>query len=186
LVSFSLVIFPALFGIWVRHKSAKHAKYGERVGSIGGASMVLGAAISGFVANGETLADRDLLPATTLVSVLIVGPMGMLCSFLIAYFFPIGPRMATQDIVTISLETGVQNTVLALAIVNISFSDVLSPFELFQAQFFPICWGLFVLLEGSLLVLGYRLYLRKTKKEPAEIVLAETEGGLGETQNDKS
>ena len=99
----------------------------------------------------------------------------MVFSFLIAYFIPFGNRIAKQDIITISLETGVQNTILALAIVNISFGDVLTPFELFQAQFFPIFWGLFVLLEGALLVLVYRLYLKKTEDTaPAEIIPKDT------------
>ena len=163
-ISFSLVLIPSIFGVYLRYKSEKHAKIGERIGAGGGALMVFAAIISGFTANGDVLADREILPVTTIVSVCLVSPMGMLLSFVIVKFLPLpGEKISLQNTMTIALETGIQNTVLALAIVNISFHD-LPAFELFQAQFFPICWGLFVLMEGAAVILLYRLYLRYQSK----------------------
>ena len=149
MISLSLVFFPACAGIYLRSKNEKLAKLGERVGATGGILMILGAIISGFTANAATLGDREILPVSTIVSVIIVAPMGFLTAFIISKFFPYGPPIKLENIITICLETGIQNTVIALAIVNVSFSN-LDPILVFQAQFFPICWGLFVLI-GKLL-----------------------------------
>ena len=77
------------------------------------------------------------------------------------------------------METGIQNTVLALAIINVSFNEM-DPFLFFQAQFFPICWGLFTLMEGFTLAMmfrGYLYYQAKKKVDDGEegIKLGETE-----------
>jgi predicted Na+-dependent transporter len=129
--------------------------------------MILGAVISGFASNADTLADRSILPLSTLLSVMLVAPLGFISSFLIARFFPWGDKITLQDVITICLETGIQNTVLALAIVNISFNKM-DPFLLFQAQFFPICWGLFTLIEGFLVAMLFRSYAVYMKKRNEE------------------
>ena len=41
--------------------------------------MILGAIISGFTANAATLGDREILPVSTIVSVVIVAPMILYC-----------------------------------------------------------------------------------------------------------
>ncbi len=56
---------------------------------------------------------------------------------------------------TVALETGVQNTAIAIAIVDVSFQDLDSK-ELFQAQLFPVCWGILVLLEALIGTIVYR------------------------------
>ena len=145
MISLSLVFFPACGGIYLRSKNEKLAKRGEMVGATGGILMTFGAIISGFTANAATLGNREILPESTIISVIFVAPMGFLTAFIVSKYFPYGPKIKLENIITICLETGIQNTVLALAIINVSFSD-LDPILIFQAQFFPICWGLFVLL----------------------------------------
>jgi BASS family bile acid:Na+ symporter len=161
LVSLSLVLIPAILGVLFRHKSEKYAKYGEIFGASIGALMVVGAVISGIVSNGDALTNRDLLPWKVIASVTCVGPLGMLTSFLLCMFLPLGPKLSIKDTITISLETGIQNTILALAIVNISFTNTLPAFELFQAQLIPVMWGLIVLVEGTLLATLFRYVLSK-------------------------
>merc|ERR1711924_114332 len=64
---------------------------------------------------------------------------------------------------TVCLETGIQNTMIAFAIISLGFKD-LSKHEMFQAQLFPIMWGIIVLLEGTLVCILFKCRLRYISK----------------------
>ena len=107
MISLSLVFSPLVPGYICGPKVKSLRNAGKEVGATGGILMILGAIISGFAANAATLGDREILPESTIVSVIIVAPMGFLAihNFKI---FSLRPANKAENIITICLETGIQ------------------------------------------------------------------------------
>ena len=69
------------------------------------------------------------------------------------------PSMAT-----IVIETGVQNTVLAMAIMTLSFSSTATSHQYFRMQLLVILWGIVVSFEASIVMCIFRYkIMNKTK-----------------------
>ena len=116
--------------------------------------------------------DRQLLPINAIGAVAAVSPIG--CIFALAAcallrlarpLLPARCRGAAADaaaypqIVAVVLETGVQNTPLALAVVQLTLAD--APAELASATVVSAAWGVLVTLEAALVTAAARAWGRR-------------------------
>ena len=157
--SLFLVLFPTLAGIWLREKRESSAKIAGKVGQIGSVLLIASSIVVGFVTNFNTLANAEILPWKNIIAVILVAPLGM--AFAITVTFSLrncyGKHIELPAIATIAIETGVQNTVLAMAIVSLSFSAKLANTVAFlQLQIIVIMWGIIVSLEALCVTLVFR------------------------------
>lgn len=182
--SLLMVLIPAIIGIWLRSKDPVKAKYAEKVGTAGAALLILSSIVVGIATNFDTLTDENTLPWKNVVAVTLVAPLGMLAASLATFVIK---KHSNYDIdmpavATIVLETGVQNSVLAMAIVSLSYSSTHAGTPVFfQLQLIVIVWGILVSFEALLVTLAFRWYiLKQNKNASAAQVLDSLEGGVKE------
>ena len=191
--SLLMVLLPAGLGIYLKYKRPAWARKAEKVGAIGGGIMIGSSIVVGFATNASTLTDAELLPWKNVVAVMLVAPMGMMFAWLavivLEYCWRGGdggngsdngtdvadnagdrsnkavPAAVPSPVkATIVIETGVQNTVLALAIVSLSFADTIPCREFFRMQLVIIFWGLMVSTEASVVMLIYRRIIGREER----------------------
>ena len=111
LVSFLLCSFRrySVFFFVTRAKSLQ--SMGKFVAPQLGHSWLLALSF-GIASNGDALTNRDLLPWKVIASVTCVG-LGDVNILPAVYVSATGPKLSIKDTITISLETGIQNTILA-------------------------------------------------------------------------
>ncbi|CAK9023675.1 Ileal sodium/bile acid cotransporter (Apical sodium-dependent bile acid transporter) (ASBT) (Ileal Na(+)/bile acid cotransporter) (Ileal sodium-dependent bile acid transporter) (IBAT) (ISBT) (Na(+)-dependent ileal bile acid transporter) (Sodium/taurocholate cotransporting polypeptide [Durusdinium trenchii] len=111
-----LAVVPASMGVYIRFRSVMWAKRVEKVGTAIGIAFILGAIILGVIDNPE------LIKFGSYPNVWIAGflfhPLGCLLGYMLAFV----ARLPRPERRAVSLETGVQNTPLAIAIITLSFT----------------------------------------------------------------
>ena len=177
--SLLLVLIPAGLGILLRHKYEKYGRWAEKCGAIGGGVMIAGSIFAGLFTNLDTLQDSSLFPWKNAVAVTLVAPCGMISAFGATYVSSrICCRRKTNNgpagfswpvTATIVIETGVQNTVLALAIHNMTFQGIVPDQDFFRMQLMIICWGLIVSFLATCAMIFFRFKARRISNEAAEI-----------------
>ncbi len=164
--SLLLVLLPAAAGVELRRRSpGKWGPRGERLGAVGGAVLIAASIVAGFAQESTrtSLADPNLFPWRNGVAVALVAPIGMLFASLAVCAMRRCVRVPLASVATIVLETGVQNTVIALAICNLSTAGPeFSPVESFRLQLLTIIWGLFVAFEALIVTILFRRLIRPT------------------------
>ena len=106
----------------------------EKVGQIG-AVLILSSIFVGLVTNIDVLSDAEILPWKNLAAVTLVAPLGMTFAPPRPGHRPVSRRAyGLQPMATIVIETGVQNSVLAMAIVSLSYSGSLANSQAFPAR----------------------------------------------------
>lgn len=112
----ALMLVPIAGGMWIRHRSAQAAKKVERVGAISGALLLVVLLIT-------SVSDQIDLVLTaqdaSLLACVFVAGSGMLLGYAVARLAGLGPPQRQA----VSLETGVQNAPLAIAVVLATFPD---------------------------------------------------------------
>ena len=181
--SLLMVLIPASIGIYLRQYNAKWADCAEKVGALGGLFLILASIVAGLASNINTLSDSSLIPLTNIASVFLVAPIGMLFAFsaisILQCLQKSGQCIGStakkngegQDVTvplpsmaTIVIETGVQNTVLAMAIMTLSFSSTATSHQYFRMQLLVILWGIVVSFEASIVMCIFRYkIMNKTK-----------------------
>ena len=152
--------------------SARNSPTRPPLSAVLGAIVILSAIVVGFAGNADVLEDRQLLPINAIGAVAAVSPIG--CIFALAAcallrlarpLLPARCRGAAADaaaypqIVAVVLETGVQNTPLALAVVQLTLAD--APAELASATVVSAAWGVLVTLEAALVTAAARAWGRR-------------------------
>ena len=152
--------------------SARNSPTRHPLSAVLGAIVILSAIVVGFAGNADVLEDRQLLPINAIGAVAAVSPIG--CIFALAAcallrlarpLLPARCRGAAADaaaypqIVAVVLETGVQNTPLALAVVQLTLAD--APAELASATVVSAAWGVLVTLEAALVTAAARAWGRR-------------------------
>jgi predicted Na+-dependent transporter len=161
--SLLMVLLPCLCGIWLRFRHPRKAKIAEKVGTIGAALLILSSIVVGVATNIDTLSDSEVLPWKNIVAVMLVAPIGMAFALLAAFVIDKcrGERTPLPALATIVIETGVQNSVLAMAIVSLSYSAALAGTPaFFQLQLIVIMWGIMVSFEALCVTLVFRWFIR--------------------------
>lgn len=141
-----LLLVPVALGMWLRQRrGARFAVRAEKVGSVAGVLVLLLLVAVSVLRNADLF--KTITPAMYAASMLL-GVLGMLLGDFVSRLFglPLAQRRA------VSLETGIQNSPLAFAIIATSFSGAQ------QAEMLklPLLYALFVLLEASLVTAYYR------------------------------
>tara|TARA_B110000091_G_scaffold164449_2_gene175688 strand:+ start:637 stop:1836 length:1200 start_codon:yes stop_codon:yes gene_type:complete len=202
--SLLMVLIPASIGICLRKYNDKWADCAEKIGALGGMFLILASIVAGLASNINTLSDSSLIPVTNVVSVFLVAPIGMLFAFSAILILQrvqqsgqcggctgnakvdgdgVGHTVPMPSMATIVIETGVQNTVLAMAIMTLSFSSTATPHQYFRMQLLVILWGIVVSFEASIVMCIFRMKITKllNNKKNCDATESGTEIGVKTT-----
>ena len=113
-----VILIPVALGIFLRSRNPLWAARVERGGSLAGVAIVILVVASAVLREGAALLRMD---ATIYVAGLSLAPIG----FILGYFGARALGLASAQRRAVSLETGIQNVPLALAIILISFPPAL-------------------------------------------------------------
>lgn len=146
-VSLLLVIVPVTLGIVLKTKSDKWAKRAEIAGAIIGTAFIIAALVVGIV-------ETDVHKSNWRVWLVggLMEPIGAAFGYGVSYLLKLHPR----DCRTVSLETGVQNSSLAIAIASLSFDGQIRD----DVLVFPFMYSFFYCVNSIWIVVLYR-YLAK-------------------------
>jgi len=141
-----VLLVPVALGMWLRKRRGEgFAQRAEKVGGLAGICVLVMLVGASLFRNASLFST--ITPSMYAASVLL-GVGGMLLGDLAARLF----RLPTPQRRAVSLETGIQNSPLAFAIIATSFDGALEA-EMLRL---PLLYALFVLVEASLITLVYR------------------------------
>ena len=141
------MLVPVGAGMWIRHRSEERARKVERVGSISGAfllAVLLVTSVSDQIEIVTTATDATMRACVSVASA------GMLLGYLAARIARLGPQQRQA----VSLETGVQNAPLAIAVILATFPSA-DQDALLKV---PFLYAMTALLIGSVATLIYRRF----------------------------
>lgn len=142
-----LMLAPIGIGMWIRHRSASLAKRIERVGAIAGVvllAVLLVASVSDQIELVLTAKDASLRAC------FFVAASGMLLGYGVARIAGLRPRQRRA----VSLETGVQNAPLAIAVILATFPEAQHDALLKL----PFLYAMTALCVGTAATLAYRRF----------------------------
>lgn len=141
----ALVLVPVGLGMWLR---ARRPAAAVRLEAIGSASGVAVLALLVGTSLWRNWADLGAVPAVGYLAAVSLGVLGMGLGYLAA-------RQLGLDVPArraVSLETGIQNSPLAFAIVLASFPESSQT----RILWLPLVYALFVLISASVVTLRFR------------------------------
>ncbi|WOO43427.1 bile acid:sodium symporter [Rubellicoccus peritrichatus] len=140
-----IVLIPVCIGMLIRSKSEKKAKTLEKVGS------VFGILIIAFLIISFVFREFGLLRET---GVMVYLGVALLCfgGFLFGYWVSRFTGLSRKLSRTVSLETGIQNTPLTMAIILSSFPEAVQA----QMMVLPLIYALSIVLYSCFLTVFYR------------------------------
>lgn len=145
-----MVIVPVALGMATKHYSSTVAIYVEKTASVLGMLFILAALVGGIATNLEVFTESWKL----WVGAFVLMPVGSGFGYLISYCARLPPRACR----TVCLETGLQNSTLALTILAFSFQNS-DQFKAVSA--FPLMYSLALLIDGSIITLIFNRLSRK-------------------------
>ena len=141
-----VLLLPVALGMWLRRRRGEaFAQKAEKVGGLAGVCVLVLLVAASLFRNAGLFTT---ITAPMLLSSLLLGVGGMVLGDLAARVF----RLPTPQRRAVSLETGIQNSPLAFAIIATSFDGALEA-EMLRL---PLLYALLVLIEASLVTLFYR------------------------------
>ncbi len=141
-----VLLLPVALGMWLRAKKGEgFAVKAEKAGGLAGLAVLILLIATSLFKNADLFST--ITPSMYAASILL-GVLGMVLGNLVAKLcgLPTDKRRA------VSLETGIQNSPLAFAIIATSFDGELET-EMLKL---PLLYALFVLLEASIVTVYYR------------------------------
>ncbi len=150
-----LILIPTVGGLYIRHNNTEKKIRGkfiwqwiELATTVFGVLFLIAALTSALVIYENIIGD---IPTEVWVLALLLQPLGCAFGFFSAKLLSMSPK----DQKTISLETGVQNFTLTIAVINLTFQgEVLE-----KVLMFPLAYGLLYFSNSGILVAFYRWYL---------------------------
>lgn len=143
----ALMLLPIGGGMWIRHRSARIAARVERVGAVAGALLLALLLITSVSDQLELLLSAE---DASLLACLFVAGSGMALGYMVARLAGLEPRQRQA----VSLETGVQNAPLAIAVILASFPEA----EQEALLKLPFLYAMTALCVGSLATWTYRRF----------------------------
>jgi len=160
--SLLMIIIPTVLGLTIRRYNTERKignkfvwEWVEILTSILGVLFLIVALVISLLAYWNYIYDAGY---QVWIMCIILQPLG--CAF--GYFFSKIFGMSSQHMLTISLETGVQNFVLTIAVVQLSFQSDKDTME--YASIVPMCYGFLYLFWSPVIILLFR-YKSKGLKE---------------------
>jgi len=111
-----VILIPVWLGVLLRKYSLTWARRAEVSGSVAGLLLVILIAGSSILREGDAMLMID---SSVYLAAVLLGPIGFLLGYLCARFL----RLESPQRRAVSLETGLQNIPLAMAIILISFPN---------------------------------------------------------------
>lgn len=156
-VSLLLILIPTCLGLAIRKYNTERKlagkfvwKWVEILSSVLGIIFLIASIAGAVVSYGNIFQEAGY---AVWIMATIIQPLG--CSF--GYFVSKFLGMSPKETRTISLETGVQNFSLTLAVVQLSFAS--DEEALKYALMFPVCYGFLYLFWSTIIVLFFKYYL---------------------------
>ncbi|XP_034972126.1 ileal sodium/bile acid cotransporter [Zootoca vivipara] len=147
-ISLVALVIPASLGIFFKHRWPAKAKIVLKIGSIGGAVLiVLIAVVGGILYQGSW----TITPALW-----IIGAIFPFAGYSVGFFLARIAGQSWHRCRTVALETGMQNTQLASTIVQLSFS----PEQLELMFTFPLIYSIFQLILAGMFLGVYQVHKR--------------------------
>jgi len=145
MITLLLVLVPVAIGMFVRSRSVVWARRVELAGSTSGIAVLALLILSALINNNEIF---GLIPFWGYVAAISLGVIGMGLGYVAALF---GGLPETQRR-SVALETGIQNSPLAIAIILASFPEAHHD-EMLRL---PLLYALCILITGTVVALGLR------------------------------
>lgn len=143
--SLAVVLIPVGLGMLLRWQSPPWAKTAEDTGGFLGIIVILYLIGTGVIRHNELFLQT---PWQIYLSAVFLGLLGFLFGYWVARGFLLPPIFRRA----ISLETGIQNTPVAFAIILLSFSGQVQN----QMLWLAILYSMFIVLTSSIVTLIYR------------------------------
>ncbi|XP_077978223.1 ileal sodium/bile acid cotransporter-like [Glandiceps talaboti] len=158
-IALTVILFPCAFGMLLRWKVPKVANVVAKVGSVIAFIGIL--SILGIVAAINPAAyTSSWRPYVIAISYPLVA-------YGLGYVIPYCFRQSNAKCRTIAFETGVQNTALALTIINLLLARGIQA-NVLEMLIIPSLHGTTVVLEFAVLALAYRFYVRRKKEKETQ------------------
>lgn len=141
----ALMLLPIAAGMWVRHRSAARASRVERVGAVSGALLLVVLLVTSVSDQIDLLLTAE---DASLLGCVIVASSGMALGYVVARAFGLQPPQRRA----VSLETGVQNTPLVIAVILATFPAA----EQDALLKLPFLYAMTALSVGTVATLIYR------------------------------
>jgi BASS family bile acid:Na+ symporter len=143
----ALMLLPIAGGMWIRHCSAKTAARVERVGAVAGALLLAVLLITSVSDQLDLLLSAE---DASLLACLFVAVSGMALGYMVARLAGLQPRQRQA----VSLETGIQNTPLAIAVILATFPEA----EQEALLKMPFLYAMTALCVGTVATWSYRRF----------------------------
>lgn len=144
-----LTLLPVMAGMFLRKKHHHAAQVSEKIGSWAGILVIVFLIAEFFVRNGRLLTEA---PVAVFSAAILLGLVGFLLGYVSSSLLGLTPKQSR----TVSLETGIQNTPLTMAIIVATFpADMQQP-----AMLLPILYAVFIVIDSLFVSLLYRRLAR--------------------------
>jgi bile acid transporter len=154
-----VLLVPVIIGMLVRKWNANIGAVSEFLGGVLGIVVILFLIVTWIPRNAALLGTT---PITIYVASICLGLFGFLLGILFAKIL----KQSNRRALTISLETGIQNGPLAMAIVLFSFPKEIQD----DVMLIPVLYSLFIVISSAILTVFYRRWM--TKEENSKLKTA--------------
>lgn len=151
-----LVLLPVAIGMGIRAKSEVAAKRAEKLGSWAGVAVLVVLIASSVWRNQSLFAQ---IPVAGYLAAFLLGVIGLLAGYVVSALL----RLPEPQRRAVALETGIQNSPLAFAIVLSALPEEMQD----EAIRLPMLYALFVLLSASAASRLFQVIDRP--KEPTDV-----------------
>ena len=154
--SIFILIIPVLIGIQIRSYNTKMVLKIEKIGSYLGILMIL------FLLGVMVPKNLDILQITTwqmYLAAILITVLGYSFGYIFSRILNLSEKQAR----TVSLETGIQNGPLTIAVILLSFSNSISN----EILWMPLLYALFVPITSS--IATYYFYLKSKQESKGQV-----------------
>ncbi|XP_055493343.1 ileal sodium/bile acid cotransporter [Leucoraja erinacea] len=145
-ITLASLLIPVAVGIYVNYKWPKKAKIILKIGSITGAILIVGIAVTGALLYKGSWATSS--------SLWIIGTIFPAIGYSLGFILARVAGLPWFRCRTVALETGAQNTQLCTTIVQLSFT----PDQLVLMFTFPLIYSVFQISFAAIMIGAYQFY----------------------------
>lgn len=141
----AIMLVPLMLGMLIRAKRPAWASGVEKAGSWSGIGVLGLLIVTGLVKNRELFAS---IPWQGFAAAIGLGSVGMVLGYLVAR----AVRLPVASQRAVALETGIQNSPLALGVIGLSFPAAVQV----EMMTLPLLYALFVLMSAGVVTVAWR------------------------------